>query len=393
MPAVRPDCLLVEGCDFVAFPPGGQLTTARQMMAAFGERLALVGICTDDTPTGRWIERDLGGKRFLFYGVGRRKPSAKRPLIPARLSQFLRLSRHREGILSLGVRAALLQAPEELMVVSKWGLESLCYRFPGVANPLVMARYAWGRLLARWFDRRLFDALERTDVIFASADEEAIGALVRRSAGRLARERIHRLPTHYDSTVFVPAPSADARRSLGLGSAAPLLVSSGRLNHVKGWDLVIDAFAHVRATRANAHLVFVGDGEDRHGLERRAAAAGVADAVTVTGFVAPRVVATWLNAADVVVVGSYVEGWSIAMLEALGCGKPLVSTDVSGAREMIRQGENGFVVRSRDPRAFARAILSAADLSSAPSISLSLARNYDLANLIRQVGSVWKVLA
>jgi glycosyltransferase involved in cell wall biosynthesis len=162
---------------------------------------------------------------------------------------------------------------------------------------------------------------------------------------------------------------------------------------VKGWDLVLDAFAAVRACARDARLVFVGDGEDRDALMSRASEAGLADAVSVTGFLPPADVATWLNAADVVVVGSHVEGWSIAMLEALGCGKPLVSTDVSGAREMIHDGENGFVVATRDPRAFARAILSARELPHARAVSLSLAPGYDLANLVRQIGSVWKVLA
>lgn len=388
-----PDCLLIEGCDFVGFPPGGQLTTARHMMKAYGDRLALVGICTDDTPVGRWVERVFDGRPFLFYGVGRRRPSAKRPLVPARLSQYLRLSRHRDGVLSLGVRAAFLQGPEELMVASRWGLDSVCYRFPGVANPLAMPRYAWGRLLARSFDRRLFDALDRTHVILASADERAIGELVARSRGRLRRDRIHQLPTHYDSTVFVPRPREEARRALGVDGPGPLLVSSGRLNRVKGWDLLLDALARFRASRGRARLVFVGDGEDRAALERRAAAAGLADAVGVTGFVAPATVATWLAAADVVLVGSRVEGWSISMLEALGCGQAVVSTDVSGAREMIREGENGFIVASRDPGEFAAAIEAALGLPSAREVSLALARGYDLAKLVRVIGAAWKVLA
>jgi glycosyltransferase involved in cell wall biosynthesis len=388
----RPACLLIEGCDFERFPPGGQLSSAKQMMAAFGNRLALVGICTDRTPVGRWIERAFGAERFLFYGVGHSAPSSDKPLVPARLAQYLRLTLHRKGILSLGVRAAFLQAPEALLVVSRWGLDSVCYRFPGVENPLSMPRYQWGRVLAGWFDRRLFDALARTDVILASADDRAIDALVARSGGSLPRNRVCRLPTQFDSAIFRPSPAVESQRGLGLDLSSPLVVSVGRLNRVKGWDLLLESFKRLAETHRGAQLVFVGDGEDRSALLARVSELELADRVTVTGFLEPSDVAAWLNAADVVAVGSHKEGWSVAMLEALGCGKAIVSTDVSGARDMIREGENGFVVRTRDPEAHAEAIRRALLLRDAQRVSVEIASRYGL-DSIGQIGKLWKVLA
>jgi glycosyltransferase involved in cell wall biosynthesis len=392
---MKPDCLLVEGCDFAGFPPGGQLVSAKHMMMAFGSRLALVGICTDErTPIGRWIKRDFGTRRFLFYGIGRRTPSAERPWVPARISQAGQLLRHRAGILSLGVRAAFLQAPEDLIVVSRWKLDSLCYRFPGVANPLASPRYAWGRVLARSFDRAVMSALEKVDVIMASASEEAIQDLVRRSQGRLTRERVHKMTTHYDSTVFFPADQKSARVRLGVDACfGKILVCSGRLNRVKGWDLVLSAFRLVLQELSGTLLVFVGDGEDRHALERAAAQQGLSGNVRVTGFLPPEHVAAWLNAADLVLVASHVEGWSVAMLEALGCGKPIVSTDVSGAREMIEDGVNGFVVPSRSPKEYRVAILRALALPRGGEESVARASRYDIRLLARSIGAVWKVLA
>jgi len=363
------------------------------MMGAYGNRLALVGLCTDrETPVGRWVERDFAAGRFWFYGVGRRAPSPRKPLVPGRLSQYLRLRRHRPGVLSLGVRSAFLQAPEELMAVSRWGLDSICYRFPGVENPLTMPRYRWGRLFAGWFDRQLFRALDRTDIILASADEKAIARLVARSRGRLRRDRIRAIPTQYDSGVFRPAPAAEARRKLRLELGGPLLVSSGRLNRVKGWELLLEAFRELLPGEPDARMVFVGDGEDRRALEKHAGRLGLAEKIRVTGFVAPSEVATWLNAADLVLVGSHLEGWSIAMLEALGCGKPLVSTDVSGARDMIREGENGFVVIGRDPARYAEAVRRALRLPEPRAVSLELAARYGV-DAVRCVGQYWPVLA
>lgn len=391
---VRPDCLLVEGCDFVSYPPGGQLACAKQLMRAFGRRLALVGICTDDAiPVGKWVERDIGGERFAFYGTGRVEPTPSRPFVPARLTEMLRVGRHRDGILSLGVRSALLQSPEDLLVLSRWNLESICYWFPGVANPLHAPRYAWGRLLARPFDRLLFSALQRVDTIVASADEGAIAGLVERSEGRLTRDRIRPIVTHYDPLVFYPDDRMVSRERLSLSATTRVVVCSGRLNRVKGWPLVVAAFRLFVQLFPDALLVFVGDGEDRSRVERAAVEAELDDRVLITGFVPPPQVAAWLNAADLVVVGSHTEGWSVAMLEALGCGKPLVSTAVSGASEMIQDGVNGFVVPSRSPDGFAEAMFRALTLPSAREASLERAREYDISSLAKRVGAAWPVLS
>lgn len=390
-----PDCLLLEGCDFDRFPAGGQLAVARQLMAAFGPRLALVGISTDGTPVGRWVERELDGQRFRFFATGRREVGAGRPPVPARLSRYLGLRRHREAILSLGARAALTQAPEDLLAVAGWGLDRLCYCFPGVENPLAASRYAWARPLAALHDRALFRALLRADAVLASADDEAIDALVARSGGRLPRSRVRSLPSHYDERVFFPVPLALARARVGGDAGSPLVVSVGRLSQVKGWDLVLAAFARLLAERPGARLCFVGDGEDRASLEAAARDLGVAGQVSITGFLPPSGVSLHVNAADVVVVGSRREGWSVAMLEALGCGKPLVTTDVSGARALVHAGRNGFVVPGRDPGVLAQALCRALRLDPAAAAreSLAVARGYALSELPGRIGAAWPVLA
>lgn len=390
-----PDCLLLEGCDFDRFPAGGQLAVARQLMAAYGPRLALVGIATDDTPVGRWVERDLGGVRHRFFATGRREIGPRRPRVPARLSRYLGLVRHREAILSLGTRAAFTQAPEDLLAVAGWGLDRLCYLFPGVENPLAAARYAWARPLAGLHDRLLFRALSAADAVLASADEEAIDGLVARSRGRLSRSRIHALPSHYDERIFFPIPAALARGRVGGDAGGPLVVSVGRLNRVKGWDLVLAAFARLLAERPGARLRFVGDGEDRDRVEASARALGVGAAVSITGFLPPASVSLHVNAADVVVVGSRREGFSVAMLEALGCGKPLVTTEVSGARALVHPGRNGFVVPGRDPALLARALgrALALDPAAAARESLAVARRYALPALPVRIGAAWSVLA
>lgn len=393
--ATAPDCLLLEGCDFERFPAGGQLTVARQLMAAFGPRLALVGIATGDEPVGRWVERTIGGQRFQFLATGRRAPQAGRPVVPARISRLAGLLRHRGAILSLGVRSAFTQAPEDLIAVSGWGLDRLCYCFPGVENPVARARYPWARPLAALHDRLLFRALRRADAVLASADEEAILGLVSRSGGALPRSRVRPIPTHYDERVFFPVPRVEARRQVGATDAEPLLAVVGRLSHVKGWDLVLQAFARLAAGRPRARLHLVGDGEDRPDVVEAVRRLGLEGRVVITGFLPPAGVSAHVNAADVVVVGSRREGFSVAMLEALACGKPLVTTEVSGARTLVQDGRNGFVVPGRDPERLARALADALalDPGAVARESLRVARGYALGELPGRIRAAWPVLS
>ena len=385
--------LFIEPCDFESFPVGGQLSFARQMMRAFGNHLALVGISTDDTPTGRWVTKQFDGQRYSFLAVGRRAASGARPLVPARITAYLDISKCKKQILASGIRSAFTQSPETLMAISKWGWDSLCYMSPGHANPLRMARYMWARPFASLYDVKLFAALRFADVILACADKRAITALAQRSRGLLSADRIIQFPTRVDTSVFRPMPRHQARESLGFDGPGPVIVTCGRINKVKGWDLLVRAFVLFRGTHQDARLVFVGDGEDGPLLQQAIHEQGLAGAVLIAGFQPPAKVVQYYNAADVVVVGSYKEGWSVAMLEALACGRAVVSTDVSGARDMVVDGQNGFVVPDRDPRLFATAMAQALKIKTPNDVSLSIAEKYSLANLRSDLSRLWKPLA
>lgn len=87
--------LLIEPCDFDEYPKGGQLCFAKQMAAVFGPRLALVGISTDTTPVGRWVEKRIGDAACEFLSVGRWKKTATKPIIPSRIHAYLGIRRHR----------------------------------------------------------------------------------------------------------------------------------------------------------------------------------------------------------------------------------------------------------------------------------------------------------
>jgi glycosyltransferase involved in cell wall biosynthesis len=213
-----------------------------------------------------------------------------------------------------------------------------------------------------------------------------------RSIESISRCRIEALPTRVNLDRFFPEPQCAARDRARLARDRRVLVALGRLSWIKGWDLLLRAVAFLRRTDPGILLVFVGDGEDRDKITAEARAQGVADNIRITGFVPQESVRTFLNAADVCVVGSYSEGWSVAMLEALACGKPMVSTRVSGSRDMIAEGLNGFVVEGRDPETYAAAVRKALSLRDAEHVSRKIAARYSLAGLAGELRAKWPAL-
>ena len=167
------------------------------------------------------------------------------------------------------------------------------------------------------------------------------------------RERFRRELPEFEGDLVtlhtgLPTPAADEveaagqrtrgaalRRELGIPEAAPVVGSVGRLAEQKRYDRLVAAVAALEGI----HLLLVGDGPEREALRQRATEAGIRDRLHLTGHrddVAPA-----LAAMDVFVISSDREGMSNAMLEALAAGVPVVSTDVSGAREALRPLEDG----------------------------------------------------
>ncbi len=98
----------------------------------------------------------------------------------------------------------------------------------------------------------------------------------------------------------------------------------------------------------NVRFLFVGDGIYRERLERQIAAAGLSDYFQFTGLVPPERIPELISAMDIVVHASLREGLARVLPQALIAGRPAVSFDVDGAREVVLDGETGFLIPPRD---------------------------------------------
>jgi glycosyltransferase involved in cell wall biosynthesis len=144
------------------------------------------------------------------------------------------------------------------------------------------------------------------------------------------------------------------RASLGLAPGTPLLGSVGRLVPIKDHPTLFRAVAQLGAGGEGAHLVVVGDGEDRPALARLAQALGVSTRVHFLGWRAD--LETILSELDVVICSSRNEGTPVALIEAMAAGVAVLSTEVGGVADLVTHGETGWLVPPGDPSAMAEAI-------------------------------------
>ena len=152
------------------------------------------------------------------------------------------------------------------------------------------------------------------------------------------------------------------RSAHGIAETAPLLVTIGNLTGQKDHANLVAACDRLHRRIPDLRALIIGEGELRAALEQDIRERGLADVVTLTGFVADPSAA--LAAADVFVLPSSNEGMAWVLMEAAASGLPAVTTDVSGAQHCVRDGETGRVVSVGHEVELADAI---ADLLADPS--------------------------
>jgi glycosyltransferase involved in cell wall biosynthesis len=156
-----------------------------------------------------------------------------------------------------------------------------------------------------------------------------------------------------DADRFRPAARRDdVRRALGLDAQSRMAVFCGTLEERKGIAELAEAWEHFAPRHSEWTLVAIGRAADR-GLAASLARSG---RVTLLGAVPHDRVLAYLQAADAYVQPSRREGLANATMEAMAVGLPVITTDACGQSELIRDGENGWLVPACDPHALLRAL-------------------------------------
>jgi len=151
--------------------------------------------------------------------------------------------------------------------------------------------------------------------------------------------------------------AAKKRKELALAERDFVLLASGRLSSQKGFEYLLSAIpAIVAGCERPVRVLLAGDGPLETRLRKQADSLGFADRVHLLGFRSD--LPELLGACDVVVLPSLWEGLSIALLEAMALGKPVVATSIPSNREVTREGQSALLVPIRDSKALADAVIS-----------------------------------
>ena len=206
------------------------------------------------------------------------------------------------------------------------------------------------------FNTRRWELRYRLTDPMATLTTNVCGEGLRRyiEAGAIPKAKAAVVPNGIDTSRFAPDPNARARIRQDLGLAGRFaFIAVGRIAAGKGYENILDAFAALDP-QPDSILLIVGSGPDEDEIRDRARATGLGDRIR---FLGPRDdIPELLNAADGYVMGSWSEALPLVLLEASAAGLPLIATDVGGNRDVIVDGETGWLVPARDTEALRTAM-------------------------------------
>jgi glycosyltransferase involved in cell wall biosynthesis len=153
------------------------------------------------------------------------------------------------------------------------------------------------------------------------------------------------IPTGIDLEAYRTASGEKIRKKRNWGNDT-VMISVGRLAPEKNWPLLLEATALVLKDVPHFRLALIGDGQDRKNLEGLAKELGIRKRVTFTGALSFSEIPSYMKAANLFGFASATETQGLATLEAMAAGLPVVAVDASGTRDILKHGQQGYLVEN-----------------------------------------------
>jgi glycosyltransferase involved in cell wall biosynthesis len=177
---------------------------------------------------------------------------------------------------------------------------------------------------------RVLRVLQEADAV-VTVGTDLKEAMVRQG---IPASKIHIAYRGVDTSLFFPGDRGQARQRLGIPDPCSILLYVGRLEFVKGVDVLLGAAADLRRRGRQFRLFLAGDGPERRSLEAQCRAMELSRTVTFLGAMRQEHLGDWYRAADLTVLPSRSEGIPNVLRESLACGTPFVASNVGGIPEI-----------------------------------------------------------
>jgi len=334
-PLVRPTLAYVVN----SLNPGGTEKLVVEMSLSFCSEFRVVVLCLDEP--GLWAE-DLRSNGVPVYCLWR-QPGLDLAM-PFRLATYFRrfgaqiVHAHQTTPWFYGALSRLLYRGPKLL------FEEHGRFFPEVEKPV---RFMVNRLLTRKLTHR---------VVAVSRD---IRERLREYEGLAAEE----IEVIYNGVRITPPLGSEERevrrRELGFSPGAFVVGTVGRFDPIKNLPMLVASLARVSKELETLQGLLVGDGPMFNEIRTLVEKSGLRERVRLTGFRSDA--RELVGCMDLFVLSSFSEGTSMALLEAMMAGVPVVVTGVGGNPEIVAHGESGWVVPSNSVDALAAAIRESAE--------------------------------
>ena len=341
--------------------PGGIDTFIRGILRwpPEGVDISLVGVTTDPVkrPVGQWTSCDAGRRNYDFFPVANLENPESRGKIPLSVLFTAGLLRYRPKIKADVLEFHRLEPMLVYLFDSRPKTAFVHQNMQVLNNP--GSDIIWSKFPSLYF--KIEDFLVRRLSSVYSVREDAVEMYKNKHPD--IKERFEFVPTWMDPDIFHPVDETatkEIRRSMcvrwGFSDNDEILVTVGRLDSQKDPVLLAQSFKLLLDKRSAVKLVYIGDGVLRDELVAVLEQLGVSESVVLAGLMPAIEISDVLRASDLFVLSSAYEGMPMCVLEALGSGLPVVTTDVGEVKRVVLHNKNGEVVENRTASAISDAV-------------------------------------